>query len=199
MVPKDPLRLKPALNPPVPGGGRGNALSCLCMWAKSLQSRLTLCDPRLSRVHGMLQARMLKWSELPLPPLVDLPHSGVRPVSLHLWHCQAGSLPLLPPGKPLGHVCFEPCVQQGAVPAKPQLKGFQGLPGDSGVKDAPASAGDAGSHPWVGKIPRRKRRQPAPVFLPGKSHGPRSLVSYRPWGRRVRHNVATEQRQQLVF
>ena len=25
--------------------------------------------------------------------------------------------------------------------------------------------------------------QPSPVFLPGESHGQRSLVSYRPWGR----------------
>ena len=24
--------------------------------------------------------------------------------------------------------------------------------------------------------------QPTPVFLPGKSHGERSLVSYSPWG-----------------
>ena len=26
--------------------------------------------------------------------------------------------------------------------------------------------------------------QPTPVFLPGKSHGPRSLVGYSPWGRK---------------
>ena len=24
--------------------------------------------------------------------------------------------------------------------------------------------------------------QPPPVFLPGESHGPRSLVGYSPWG-----------------
>ena len=35
------------------------------------------------------------------------------------------------------------------------------------------------------------------VFLPGKSHGQRSLVGYSPWGRkRVRHNLATQQQQQ---
>ena len=28
--------------------------------------------------------------------------------------------------------------------------------------------------PWVGKVPWKRRWQPAPVFLPGKSHGPRS-------------------------
>ena len=37
--------------------------------------------------------------------------------------------------------------------------------------------------PWVGKIPWRKAWQPTPVFLPGESHGRRSLVGYSPWGR----------------
>jgi len=32
--------------------------------------------------------------------------------------------------------------------------------------------------PWVGKIPWRKKWQPTPVFLPGKSHRKRSPVSY---------------------
>ena len=34
-------------------------------------------------------------------------------------------------------------------------------------------------NPWVGKILWR-RRQPTPVFLPGKSHGQRYLVDYSP-------------------
>ena len=34
-------------------------------------------------------------------------------------------------------------------------------------------------HPWVRKIPWRRKWQPIPVFLPGKSHGQRS---YSPWG-----------------
>ena len=29
---------------------------------------------------------------------------------------------------------------------------------------------------------RRRKWQPAPLLLPGKSHGLRSLVSYSPWG-----------------
>ena len=35
---------------------------------------------------------------------------------------------------------------------------------------------------WVGKIPWRRKWQPNPVLLPGKSHGRRSLVGYSPWG-----------------
>ena len=38
--------------------------------------------------------------------------------------------------------------------------------------------------PWVGKIPWRRAWQPTPVFLPGESHGQRSLVGYTPWGRK---------------
>ena len=34
--------------------------------------------------------------------------------------------------------------------------------------------------PWVGKIPWRRAWQPPPVFLPGESHGQRSLVGYSP-------------------
>jgi len=36
--------------------------------------------------------------------------------------------------------------------------------------------------PWVGQIPWRRAWQPSPVFLPGESHGQRSLVDYSPWG-----------------
>ena len=37
-------------------------------------------------------------------------------------------------------------------------------------------------NPWVGKIPWRRAWLPTPVFLPGKSHGWRSLAGYSPWG-----------------
>ena len=33
---------------------------------------------------------------------------------------------------------------------------------------------------WVRKIPRSRKWQPTPVFLPGKFHGQRSLVGYSP-------------------
>ena len=39
-----------------------------------------------------------------------------------------------------------------------------------------------GFNAWVGKILWRRKWQPTPVFMPGKSHGPRSLVGYSPWG-----------------
>ena len=38
--------------------------------------------------------------------------------------------------------------------------------------------------PWVGKIPSRRKWQPTPVLLLGKSQGRRILVGYSAWGRK---------------
>ena len=38
-------------------------------------------------------------------------------------------------------------------------------------------------NPWVRRIPWRRIWQSTPVFLPGKSHGRRSLVGCSPWDR----------------
>ena len=39
-----------------------------------------------------------------------------------------------------------------------------------------------GFNPWVEQIPGRRKWRPIPVFLPGKSHGQRSLTGYNLWG-----------------
>jgi len=41
-----------------------------------------------------------------------------------------------------------------------------------------------GFNPWVGRITYRRAWQPTPVFLPGESHGQRSLESHSPNGRK---------------
>ena len=51
------------------------------------------------------------------------------------------------------------------------------FPGGSDGKASCLQCGRPGFHPWVGKIPWRRKRQPTPVLLPRKSHGRRSLVS----------------------
>ena len=38
-----------------------------------------------------------------------------------------------------------------------------------------------------------RKCQPTPGFLPGESHGQRSLAGYSPWGHRVRHSWAHSQ------
>ena len=60
-----------------------------------------------------------------------------------------------------------------------------GFPGALVVKNPPANAGDVRDALdfWVGKILWRAW-QPTPVFLPGDSHGQRSLADYSTWGRK---------------
>ena len=55
------------------------------------------CSALGSSVHGIL--RQQYWSGLPGPPPGDLPDLGIEPVSL-MSPALAGSLPLVPPGKP---------------------------------------------------------------------------------------------------
>ena len=53
------------------------------------------------------------------------------------------------------------------------------------VKNLPADAGDTRDSrfdSWVGKIPWRKTGQPALLFLPGESHGQKSLVGKQSMG-----------------
>ena len=52
----------------------------------------------------------------------------------------------------------------------------EGFPPSSVGKESACSARDPGLIPGLGKIPWRKKWQPPPVFLLGKSHGQRSLV-----------------------
>ena len=52
--------------------------------------------------------------------------------------------------------------------------------------------------PWVRKIPGRRKWQPTPVFLPGKSHEQGSLEGYGPWGSKESDsNEATQHTQQV--
>ena len=55
-------------------------------------------------------------------------------------------------------------------------------------------------NPWVKKILGRRKWHPTQVFLPGKSHGQRSLVGYSPGGsQRVRPHLSTKQQQECVY
>ena len=99
----------------------------------------------------------------------DLPDPGIEPGSPSL---QADSSLSEPPGKPCVCVCV--CVTEG-------------FPGCTHGKEPACQCRRhkrQGSDPWVRKIPWRRAWQPTPVFLPGESHGRRSLADYSPWGRK---------------
>ena len=52
-----------------------------------------------------------------------------------------------------------------------------GFPGGPVGKNPPAKVGDTGSIPGSGKIPWTRAWQPTAIFLPGESHGQRSLAA----------------------
>ena len=62
------------------------------------------------------------------------------------------------------------------------LKSYIDFPGSSVVKNPPANAGNVGLIPGSRISPGEGKWQPTAVFLPGKSHGQRSLAGYTPWG-----------------
>ena len=88
--------------------GLNRLIKAACVGAKSLQSYLTLCNPMHCRppgssVHDVLQARMLEQVAISSQP---------RDWTLIcLLHWQAGSLPLVPAGKPLLRLVGENCLK----------------------------------------------------------------------------------------
>ena len=79
------------------------------------------------------------------------------------------------------------------------IKSYLSSPkGFSGGKESACRYRRHRFYPWVRNIPWRRKWQSTPVFLPGKSHGQKSLVSYSPWGcKRVGYDLVTKQQQQI--
>ena len=119
-------------------------------------------------------------------------------------------------GRPLQYSCLENPMDGGAWQAavhgvaksRTRLSDFKtrqkelpwGFPPGSEVKASACNSGDLGSvpgfDPRVRKIPWRRKWQPTPVFLPGETHGRRSLVGYSPRGRKEQD---TTERLQFQF
>ena len=108
-------------------------------------------------------SRQEYWSGLPCPPPGDLPDPGIMS-------------PALTGGFFMTSATWESILYIVLC--------ILGFPGGSDSKASVCNAGDRGSIPGLGRFPWRRKWQPTPVFLPGKSHGPQSLVGYSPWGRK---------------
>ena len=73
-----------------------------------------------------------------------------------------------------------------------------GFPDGSVVKNLPATAGDVGLIPGLGRYPGEGNGNPSSI-LAWKSHRQRSLVGYSPWSHEsVGHHLATKQQHVLV-
>ena len=64
---------------------------------------------------------------------------------------------------------------------------YLGFPGGSTVKNPPAMQ-EMGIQSLGEEDPLEEGMQPTAVFLPGESHGQRSLVGRGPWRHRVVHD-----------
>ena len=85
----------------------------------------------------------------------------------------------------LQSVCIPSCEHLSItwIFSLPKSQG-RGFPGGTVVENPSAKAGDTrdlGLMPGSGRSPWRKKWQPTPVFLPGESHGQKSLAGYSPW------------------
>ena len=128
---------------------------CVCLHAQLLP---TLCDPMDcnppgSSVHRIFLARTLGWVAIFFSKGPSWPKD---------WTC-------------ISHIL---CAAGRFFTIEPPGRASQV------VKNLPANAGDMRYRfdLWVGKIPWRRAWQPTAVFLPGESHGQRSLVGYSPRG-----------------
>ena len=63
-------------------------------------------------------------------------------------------------------------------------------------KESDSNTGDVGSIPGSGRSPREGH--PIPLFLPGESHGQRSLAGYSPWGRKKLDTTEVTKQQQIT-
>ena len=69
---------------------------CATLWTVACQAPLSM---------GF--SRQAYWSELPCPPLGDLPNPGIKPMSLACPALTTDSLPLPPPGKPMFQITWQ--------------------------------------------------------------------------------------------
>ena len=95
-----------------------------------------------------------------------LPSSGSSPGPIH-WAT---------PG--LEICCGSPELLTGCIPNEESDLGTTDAPESRIGTKMPLSPGCL--DPWVGKIPWRKAWQPTSLFLPGESHGQRSLAGCSP-------------------
>ena len=141
--------------------------------AKSLQSCLTLCNPMdynppiicpwdsLGKNNGVGCHALLQGIFL------------TQVLNLHLLHCRRILDHWATWKAPCGTVLLFYIIYH------------RGLPWWHSGKESTCQCRIHRSDPWFRNTPRRRKWQPAPVFLPGKSHGQRSLGGGNsPWGRK---------------
>ena len=153
------------------------------------------CSPPGSSVHGISQARILEWVSISFPRKSPQPREWtfVRQVLYRssTWEVHEISPQACPNGyhQKIRNNCWRGCGKKRIlVPCWWECKLIVtmkncGLPRYTSGKERACQFRRHKTHrfdPWVRKIPWRRAWQPTPVFLPGESHGWKSLAGYSP-------------------
>ena len=127
----------------------------------------TDCSPSDSSVHGILQPRILEWGATPSSSQgLSRPRDRTQvPYVSTTWEAQVS-------GIRINWFLFLFHFAKANV----------GLPRWFSGKEPACQCRRCRFNPWAGKIPWRRKWQPAPVLLTGESHGQRNLAGYSPWG-----------------
>ena len=122
--------------------------------------------------RGSLPPLMGQWMPSPALPDFQSGHSG--PVATG---------PEQVPQRGFFSTCFSLLFTLNAGKAMGRDRvGNWGFLGDSAGKESACKSGDWGLIPGLGRSPGVGNGNPTPVFLPGESHGQRSLEEYSPCG-----------------
>ena len=145
----------------------------------------SLCDPRMCcphvYTHVCAALHFLVW--------IRLYYMSPSCRAFSTWHCVLETLSCCsrrPTALTNAHTVFLRInVTYEPAPVYDHLGGFQvlkGLPWWLRWRRIRLRPRRPEFNPWVGTIPWIREWQPTPVFLPGKSHGQKSLVGSSPWG-----------------
>ena len=166
---------------------------CVC-WSLShvrlfVTPRSVACKPPLSLGFSSQEY----WSGLPFPSPRDLPNPGIKlrsPAADKLWWMGINQKQQIFLQNRMW-ICKD---QRGSLVSRLRSRtsvrtfgsnssSFMGFPGGTSGKEPTCQCRRPKRHrfyPWVWKTPWRRAWQPTLVFLPGESHGQRSLVDNSP-------------------
>ena len=156
----------------------------MCIWAS-----LVIQSEKAMAPHSSTLAWKIPWTEeagrLQSMGSLKVAHNWVTSLSLFTfmhWRRKWQSTPVFLPGESQGQGSLVGCRLWGCTESdtteatqQQQQQWFSG-------KESTCQWRKPGFDLWVGKILWKRQWLPTLVFLPGKSHGQRSLMDYSPCG-----------------